>query len=252
VLSPREAKALASFVEGNSGMNFPAYITLSKTCSELAIRAAVVNMMCHSRFPDLDGSIGSEVDGEITGKWGRPRRPGAWVTDLARAYQREGIPAVMMLLLSCFESPDDKRTPYSYQRIAEVLDVQGQSTSAEMFWVGLQRELQANAQASTQPAERASDSLAPAQRVFESEGMTEDAAQRLAGRIAQEGVPFGITAGHRLQGNAWVVEMQVCESAGTPGEPDRVVVHTTEMRSEQAWLEYFTLMKELEDVRQEG
>ena len=95
----REARDLARFVEQNRGDNFPAYIALSKTCSEGAIRAAVVNMVAHRYFPDLDGSLDGEVDGEITGKWGRPKRPGAWVTDLARAYQQSGIPGVMEVLL---------------------------------------------------------------------------------------------------------------------------------------------------------
>ena len=236
-----EARDLARDVEHNDGRNFPAYIVLSTTCTRQAIRAAVVNMLAHRYFPDHDGSRDGELDGEITGKWGVPKRPGAWVTDLARAYQQSGIPRVMELLLSCFVSRDGERSPYSYQRIEQLLKDQAQRTSPEEFWYGLQHEL-CNQEAAEAEGQ-ARDGADPAQ---EGGGMSAEAAGRLSERMEREGAPYAIAGRPRLQGNAWVVELMVANSAGGSREGVAGDVFTGVLHTEQEWLDYINLVQELE------
>jgi hypothetical protein len=240
-----EARELACAVEHNRGDNFPAYIVLSTTCTRQAIRAAVVNMLAHRYFPDLNGSRDGELDGELTGKWGVPKRPGAWVTDQARAYQRSGVPRVMELLLSCFVSQDSGRTPYSYQRIEQQLKDLAQRTAPDEFWFGLQHELcNQEAAAATQTAEegQARDGAGSAPV----EGMTAEAARRLSERMEREGAPYAITGRPRLQGNAWVVELLVANAAGVEWGGVADDVFTGLLHSERDWVEYINLVQELE------
>ena len=240
-IGAREARDLARFVEQNRGDNFPAYIALSKTCSEGAIRAAVVNMVAHRYFPDLDGSLDGEVDGEITGKWGRPKRPGAWVTALARAYQQSGIPGVMEVLL---DNLADGAEPYSYLRVEQALRDLAQRVVPEQFWSALQ-ELLCERQA-TAAQKDGGVPIQPVLPLEDSEGLTAAQASALVGQIARDGGPYGISARPRCVGGAvWVIDMRV-EVAPGDGQQE-MQVFTMELRSEEEWLTYFNGMKELEE-----
>ena len=251
-LKREEARELARAVEHNDGHNFPAYITLSKTCTRQAIRAAVVNMLAHRYFPDRDGSLDSEVDGEITGKWGSPKRPGAWVTDEARAYQQSGIPRVMQLLLSCLESQDGQHTPYSYPRIERQLLALAQQRTPEEFWYGLQQEL-CNREAAAIPATEGQVGDGFASTLEEGQanagaGLAAGEAKLLVERIEREGAPYAIAARPRRQeGGTWVVELLDSNALG--GVPERATagdVLTGLLYSEREWLNYFTLVQEWE------
>lgn len=242
-----EARDLARDVEHNRGDNFPAYIALSATCTRQVIRAAVVNMLAHRYFPDLDGSRDADLDGEVTGKWGVPRRPGAWVTDQARAYQQSGIPRVMELLLSCFVGREGECSPYSYQRIEQQLRDLAQRKTPDEFWYSLQQELcdqeAANGRAAAEDGAAPTAAGSPAQA---GEGMTADEARRLSERVEREGAPFEIAGRPRLQDNIWVVELLVANVAEGSGGGVAGDVFTGVLRTEQEWLDYINLVRELE------
>jgi hypothetical protein len=203
-------------------------------------------MLAHRYFPDLSGALDGEIDGEITGKWGRPKRPGAWVTDLARAYQQAGVPRVMQVLL---ESLEESTEAFTYQRVERELSESARQVGPEQFWDALQELLCMHAAAA--PHERAGEEDSPTQQTvpaFEHEGMTAGKAIALVARIVQEGAPYHISAQPRSNGgDAWIVEMRVEVEDGTQREPGGVKAFTSELRSEQEWVAYFKDMKELED-----
>jgi hypothetical protein len=252
--TPREARLLAQFVE-ETDRNFPAYIGLSLVCSRQVIRAAVVNMLAHSSFPDSDGTLDGFVDGEITGKWGRPQRPGAWVTSLAKAYQQHGIPPVMQLLVRCLEEGDE---PFTYQRVKHYfLELQQQQhVTPQQFWDALQQLLCEQEASSPRDQESCTQETAVSSAGQREEaalgctGMTAEEARSLVDQINQDGRPYGITAGMRSIGmGGWVIDMRVSLAAGEQPNvgADRVI--TMEVHSTSEWLTYFLPMRELEGTR---
>lgn len=252
-LDARSARSLAAFVEHNRGDNFPAFIALSKVCSPLAIRAAIVNMLAHRYFPDLDGRFDGEVDGEITGKWGRPKRPGAWVTDLAKAYQQMGIPAVMHLLLSHCHTDDQD---WSYRRIEQEFIGLEQQQTPEQFWSDLQEQLcEQRAVSQLHAAGDQEDVFSFPQEgsAREDEGMPVEAARELAKQINRDGAPYGISArAWPAQEGRWEVEMRILLDQDPSVKPGNEHMFTQMLRSEQDWLEYFASMKELDQQLAQG
>jgi len=224
----RSARALAKFIEGHPG-NFRSYITLTRKYHPQVIRAAIINMLAHTYFPDLDGDLPAEVDGELTGKVGRPRKPGAWVTTCCQAYEQYGIPPVMQVLLRDYVG--------SYNEIRQRLEALARELSSKQFWTRWQEHLLPNAE---QPSvsqippltmkDEAGDSFAVR------EGIPGMEVRALVDQINRDGQPYGITARPCLQSGCWEVEVELKFQG-------RTSIHR--FRSKNQWERYLSAIERL-------
>jgi hypothetical protein len=192
---------LAKFVEGNPG-NFRSYITLTRKYHPQVIRAAIINMLAHTYFPDLDGDLPADVDGELTGKVGRPRKPGAWVTTCCQAYEQYGIPIVMRVLLREYVG--------SYNEIRQRMESLARELSPKQYWMQWQEPLLPNAE---EPPVSEIPSLTEGSETGEGfavrEGIPGVEVRALVDRINREGRSYGIAARPCLQGGCWEVEVEL-------------------------------------------
>ncbi len=224
----RSAQVLAKFVEGHPG-NFRSYITLTRKYHPQVIRAAIINMLAHTYFPDLDGDLPADVDGELTGKVGRPRKPGAWVTTCCQAYEQYGIPPVMRVLLREYAG--------SYNEIRQCLESLAGEVSPKHYWMHWQESLLPNAE---KPPVLQSPSLGEDSEVGDSnavrEGIPGDEVRALVEQINCEGRPYGISAHPCLQDGHWEVEIELYSQGRTS---------TYRFHSKQQWEQYFAAIQHL-------
>lgn len=203
----RSAQVLARFVEGNPG-NFRSYITLTRKYHPQVIRAAIVNMLAHTYFPDLDGDLSDGVDGELTGKVGRPRKPGAWVTTCCQAYAQYGIPPVMEVLLREYAG--------TYNEIRQCMESLARELSPKQFWMMWQESLLLHAE---EPPVSQCPSLAEDSEIGDSiavrDGISGAEVRALVDQINREGSPYGIAAHPCLQGGSWEVEIELSFQGST-------------------------------------
>jgi hypothetical protein len=197
----RSAQVLARFVEGNPG-NFRSYITLTRKYHPQVIRAAIINMLAHTYFPDLDGDLPDGVDGELTGKVGRPRKPGAWVTTCCQAYAQYGIPPVMEVLLREYAG--------SYNEIRQCMESLARELSPKQFWMMWQESLLLHAE---EPPVSQCPSLTEDSEIGDSiavrDGISGAEVRALVDQINREGSTYGIAAHPCLQGGCWEVEIEL-------------------------------------------
>jgi hypothetical protein len=200
-LGTRAAQDLAKFVEGHPG-NFPAYITLSQEYHPHVLRAAIINMLAHTYFPDHDGDLPAEVDGELTGMIGRPRTPGAWVTNCCQAYAQYGIPPVMRVLLREYPGP--------YDVIRQCLESLARELSPKQYWMQWQESLLPHAE---ERSVSQGPSLPEESEIAESfavrEGVPDVEVRALVDQMNREGRPYGITASPCSQDGRWEVEVEL-------------------------------------------
>ncbi len=220
-MDARTARMLAGFVEGNPE-NFRAYITLSQKYHPQIIRAAVVNMLAHTYFPDLEGDLPGEVDGELTGKFGRPRTPGAWVTSCCEAYTQFGIPSVMRVLLQVFDRP--------YNEIRERMEVLSKALSPKLFWMQWQEHLLSHQLGKTVLSQ---DPSSPGTHAV-CEGMASSEAQELVDQMIREGHSCVISARPCLQDGQWEVEAEIHFQGHT-------LIHR--FRSKHKWEQYLSAIQ---------
>ena len=224
----RSAQVLARFIEGNPG-NFRSYITLTRKYHPQVIRAAIINMLAHTYFPDLDGDLPADVDGELTGKVGRPRKPGAWVTTCCQAYEQYGIPPVMRVLLREYAG--------SYNEIRQSLESLARELSPKQYWMQWQESLLPNAE---KPPLSQSPSLAEDSEIGDSnavrEGIPGNEVRALVDQINREGRPYGIAAHSCLQDGHWEVEIELYFQGRTS---------TYRFHSKQQWEQYFAAIQNL-------
>ena len=203
----RSAQVLARFVEGNPG-NFRSYISLTRKYHPQVIRAAIINMLAHTYFPDLDGDLAGDTDGELTGKVGRPRKPGAWVTTCCQAYAQYGIPPVMEVLLREYVG--------SYNEIQQCMESLASELSPKQFWMMWQESLLPTAE---EPLESQCSSLREDGEIDDSiairEGIPGTEVRALVDQINREGSPYGIAAHPCFQGERWEVEIELSFHGGT-------------------------------------
>ena len=204
-LDARSAQSLAIFIEGHAG-NFRSYIALSTKYHPQIMRAAVLNMLAHSFFPDLTGELSGDVDGELTGKVGRPKKPGAWVTACCQAYAQHGIPQVMRLLLQTYSEP--------YEVVRRQLENRSRELTPVHFWGTWQEQLlltQTSSErqlSSSPPVDPAYGTDHPGVLTVYSRMMSTDA-QQLVTQINTEGRAFHMQARPRLQDGRWEVEVEM-------------------------------------------
>lgn len=224
----RSAQVLARFVEGNPG-NFRSYITLTQKYHPQVIRAAIINMLAHTYFPDLDGDLPADVDGELTGKVGRPRKPGAWVTTCCQAYAQYGIPPVMRVLLREYAG--------SYNEIRQCMESLAREVSPKQYWMEWQESLLPNAE---NPPVSQSPSLTEDSEIGESnavrEGIPGNKARALVDQINREGRPYGISAHPCFQDGHWEVEIELSFHGCTT---------THRFHSEPQWDQYLSAIQRL-------
>ena len=184
-IDARTACRLAEFVEGNSH-NFRSYITLSQKYHPQIIRAAILNMLAHTYFPDLDGDLSADLDGELTGKIGRPRKPGAWVTSCCQAYAEHGLPPIMRLLLRVYARP--------YNEVRERMDVLSTTLAPRRFWMQWQEQLLSDHLGKVPPAQEPLPPSDGTARTWCLEGCPAvrcvSLSIRLAARLAPTGLPL--------------------------------------------------------------
>ncbi len=231
-LNARDARDLAIVVEQRPEA-FRAYIDLSKRCSQTAIRAAVINMLTHTYFPDETGTMDASQDGNMSNGWGRPENPGKWVFSNSKLYGQQGIPEVMRVLLTRCEG-------LSYQDIERDLKaLLKRGFSPAQFWAQVQAEV-AHAD-----AERLLDAQPEAHPTEEQDApargsLTSRDALAIVERINREGSAYGITAHVRPQpGKRFEVEMMQ-EVNG------KVVSVPKEVRCEDDWAAYLALLEEVQ------
>ncbi len=227
-IDARTARMLATYVEGNPG-NFRSYITLSQKYHPQIIRAAIINMLAHTYFPDLEGDIPGDVDGELTGKIGRPRKPGAWVTSCCQAYNQYGIPLVMRTLLEIYKGP--------YSTIQKDMDTLSRELPPKQYWMQWQEyrlSLELGKPSSLQDSLPSYGAGGDTHAVHE--GMTSNQAQELAKQMNREGRSYGITAKPCTQHGYWEVEMELCFQDCTS---------TYRFHSKQQWEQYFASIQDL-------
>jgi hypothetical protein len=224
----RSAQMLAKFVEGNPG-NFRSYITLTRKYHPQVVRAAIINMLAHTYFPDLDGDLPADVDGELTGKVGRPRKPGAWVTTCCQAYEQYGIPPVMRVLLREYTG--------SYNEIRQCLESLAGEVSPKQYWMQWQKSLLPNAE---KPPVLQGPSLAENSEIGDSnavrEGILGDEVRALVDQINREGHLYGIAAHPCLQDGHWEVEIGLYFQGHTS---------TYRFHSKQQWEQYLAAIQHL-------
>lgn len=224
------ARRLAEFVEGNL-QNFPSYITLSQKYHPQVIRAAILNMLAHTYFPDLDGDLPADIDGELTGKIGRPKKPGAWVTCCCQAYAQHGLPPVMRLLLQIYTG--------SYNEVRERMEVLSSTLTPRRFWMQWQEQLLSDysgeispAQESSPPSEEAADRDGGTHAILG--GMTSSEVRELVNRINHEAHSYGITARPCLQNGRWEMEIELRSQTRTT---------TYQFHSQREWEQYFAAIQ---------
>lgn len=197
----RSAQVLARFVEGNPG-NFRSYISLTRKYHPRVIRAAIINMLAHTYFPDLEGDFPGDADGEITGKVGRPRKPGAWVTTCCQAYAQCGIPPVMEVLLREYAG--------SYNEIRQCMESLARELSPKQFWMMWQESLLPHAE---EPPVSQYPLLSEDSEIGDSiavhDGIPGAEVRALVDQINREGSPYGIAAHPCLLGGCWEVEIEI-------------------------------------------
>jgi hypothetical protein len=224
-LNVHEARQLADFVEQKPG-NFPNFISLSKQFSPVVIRAAVVNMVVHTIFPDETGTLTGEQDGVLTKAWGRPSNPGKWVWASCRAYQQQGVPAVMNWLLKRYEGR-------SYREIQHDLHALERRMTPRQFWaVAGQRLCQADAENVLEEVQEAQkNDAANTPREVQEKGYLEELT-----------LPVGVEAGHytphgmsswealqlvkRIEDDGRIHQI-VAQAEPLPGGRYQVVMHQT-------------------------
>ncbi|GAC1347746.1 MAG: hypothetical protein NVSMB27_13850 [Ktedonobacteraceae bacterium] len=236
-LAAGAAQQLARFIEGHAG-NFRCYIALSTRYHPQVLRAAILNMLAHSFFPDLAGELPGEVDGEITGKVGRPKKPGAWVTACCQAYAEHGIPPVMHLLLQQYSGP--------YSVVQQQLEARSRELSPLQFWLFWQEQLlaqqskqalleQAEQQAALVPELTGTQSMEEQGQTIHA-GMSSIETQQLVAQINREGCTYHIRAHPCLQDGRWQVAVQIPFEEGPLTYP---------FSSKSAWETYFHAIREL-------
>ena len=224
----RSARALAKFIEGHPG-NFRSYITLTRKYHPQVVRAAIINMLAHTYFPDLDGDLSADVDGELTGKVGRPRKPGAWVTTCCQAYAQYGIPPVMRVLLRAYGG--------SYSEIRQHLESLARELPPKQYWMQWQESLLPNAEvpsvSQTSPlteVDEAGDSLAVR------EGIPGVEVRALVDQMNSDGRPYGIAARPCQQNGHWEVEVDLSFQGRTS---------THRFHSKSEWDQYLAAVQRL-------
>jgi hypothetical protein len=224
----RSARALAKFIEGHPG-NFRSYITLTRKYHPQIIRAAIINMLAHTYFPDLDGDLLAQVDGDLTGKVGRPRKPGAWVTTCCQAYEQYGTPPVMQVLLREYVG--------TYDEIRQRLEALARELSPKQFWTRWQERLLPNAE---QPSVSQIPPLTGKDEVGDSfavrEGIPGVEVRALVDEINRDGRSYGITARPCSQSGCWEVEVEL-------NFQGRTSIHR--FRSKNQWERYLSAIGRL-------
>ena len=226
----RTACRLAEFVEGNPH-NFRSYITLSQKYHPQVIRAAILNMLAHTYFPDLDGDLSADIDGELTGKIGRPKKPGAWVTCCCQAYAQHGLPPVMHLLLKVYVG--------SYNEVREHMEVLSTTLTPRRFWMQWQEQLLSDhlrkispAQESSPPSDMTADRDGSTHVVLG--GMSSGEVRELVNRINHEAQSYGITAHPCLQNGQWQAEIELRSQMRSS---------TYQFHSRREWEQYFAAIQ---------
>lgn len=229
-IDARTACMLAEFVEGHP-KNFRSYITLSQKYHPQIIRAAIINMLAHTYFPDVEGDLSAELDGELTGKIGRPRKPGAWVTSCCQAYAQHGLPLVMRLLLQAYDD--------SYNEIRERMEVLSRTLAPKRFWTQWQEQLLADqlgkissAQEPLPPSDRTADRDSSTKVVLGE--MSSSEVHELVNQINHEAYSYGITARPYLQNGQWEAEIELRSQTCTS---------TYQFHSKREWEQYFTAIQ---------
>ena len=227
-MDARTAHLLAIFVEGNTG-NYRSYIALSRKYHPQVLRSAIINMLAHTYFPDLVGDLPGDVDGELTGKVGRPRKPGAWVTSCCQAYTQYGIPPVMRVLLQVYKGP--------YSTIREEMEALSRELPPKQYWMQWQEyRLSLELGKPSSPQDSLPSYGAGGDTHAVHEGMTSNQAQELAKQMNREGRSYGITANPCSQHGHWEVEMELCFQDRTS---------TYRFHSKQQWEQYFASIQDL-------
>ncbi len=229
-IDARTARMLAEFVEGNP-KNFRSYITLSQKYHPQIIRAAIINMLAHTYFPDVDGDLPADLDGELTGKIGRPRKPGAWVTSCCHAYAQHGLPLVMRLLLQAYDG--------SYNEVRERMEVLSTTLAPKRFWTQWQEQLLSHqlgkipsAQEPFPPSDRTADRDGSTHVVLG--GMSSSEVHELVNQINHEAHSYGITARPCLQNGHWEAEIELRSQTRTS---------TYQFHSKREWEQYFAAIQ---------
>jgi hypothetical protein len=227
-MDARSAQVLAKFVEGNPG-NYRSYIALTRKYHPQIIRAAIINMLAHTYFPDSDGDLPAEIDGELTGKVGRPRKPGAWVTTCCQAYAQYGIPPVMQVLLQAYNG--------SYNEIRQCMESLSRTLSPKQYWMQWQESLLRHA---GKPPVSQSSSLIENSEIGDSIALHEeipgDEVRVLVNQINREGRSYGITAHPCLQDGHWEVEIELYYQG-------RISTHC--FHSKPQWEQYLSAIQRL-------
>jgi hypothetical protein len=231
-IDARTACMLAKFVEGNS-KNFRSYITLSQKYHPQIIRAAIINMLAHTYFPDVDGDLSADLDGELTGKIGRPRKPGAWVTSCCQAYAQHGLPPVMRLLLQAYDG--------SYNEVRERMEVLSTTLAPKRFWMQWQEQLLSDHLRKIPPAQ---EPLPPSDGTADRDssthvvlgGMSSSEVHELVNQINHEARSYAITARPCLQNGHWEAEIEL---------RSRTRTSTYQFHSKREWEQYFAAIQKV-------
>jgi hypothetical protein len=231
-IDARTACRLAEFVEGHPH-NFRSYITLSQKYHPQIIRAAILNMLAHTYFPDLDGDLPAELDGELTGKIGRPKKPGAWVTSCCQAYAQHGLPPIMRLLLQIFAG--------SYSEVRDRMEALSRTLTPRRFWTQWQEQLLSDQLGEASPAQEPSLGSDGAADRDDSTyvvlgGMSSDEVRELVDRINHEAYSYGITARPRLQNGQWEAEIELRSQTRTANY---------QFHSRREWEQYFAAIRQV-------
>lgn len=237
--SPREARALASFVQHDAEA-FRAYITLSKQYPRTIIRAAVICMLAHTCFPDVDGTMMPEQDGARPDRWNQPHTPGAWVKEHCVFYTQKGLPAVMRVLLERYKNKNNESILHDLRRLE-------QRFAPQEFWEEVQKQARALDGAGSevlpgavhpQADEEVTNALDDRGEGLEQSrpsrsGMTNHEAAALVQQVEREGREYRITARscQAGPGGRYVVEL-VQEYRGKP------VMIPQKMLGAQDWCDY--------------
>lgn len=229
-IDARTACRLAEFVEGNPH-NFRSYITLSQKYHPQIMRAAILNMLAHTYFPDLDGDLPADLDGELTGKIGRPRKPGAWVTSCCQAYAQHGLLPVMRLLLLAYVGP--------YSEVRERLAALSTTLTPRRFWTQWQEQLLSDHLGKVSPAQ---EPLTPGDGAADQDGstyavlggMASSEVHELVDRINHEARSYGITARPYLQNGRWEAEIEL---------RSQTLTSTYQFHSQREWEQYFAAIQ---------
>jgi hypothetical protein len=243
--SPGEARRLASFVQHDPDA-FRAYIALSNQYPRTIIRAAVICMLAHTCFPDVDGTMTPEQDGARADRWNQPRKPGAWVKEHCAFYTEKGLPAVMRVLLARYQHKKDKDILFDLQRLE-------QRYSPGEFWAEVQRQTCVSDAAALEDQPGAvheqtdgeiEDALDAGREDLPQSrpsrlGMASYEALSLVQRIEREGRTYRITARSLpVTGGRYVVEL-VQEYRG------KQVTVPQKMQSEKDWSDYLANLQAL-------